>query len=175
MSKSLLILAVAAAGSIAVVFFVIGLPLFGVEFPKGQVSGSSVSDGFYEFRSTRQLFSIRYPDTFEYARSRDSATSFSFVFQDTAGPRAFQIYVRNYDLSDIPESEFLLDVPSGVRFDEQPVVLDGVPAVQFISRTSDGVELIEMWAITRGRLYEITALREHKDLFDSVIAGWKFL
>lgn len=133
-----------------------------------------VPQGFKEYKSGRYGFSLLYPETLSVREEEDSATSRSIIFEDPETEAGFQIFIVYYPENTISEERFALDVPSGVREQEEMTTIDGVPAVQFFSTHPDVGETREVWCIHNNYLFEITTYKPLSADVETILASWQW-
>lgn len=144
------------------------------ESVEGPDTVESIPKGFKKYVNGRLGFSLHYPDAYFPQEVRETAISSSVVFTPLGGGTGMQVFVVYHPQETIDEERFRLDVPSGVRSNEQAVTLAGVSAVQFESEHPAG-SMLEVWAIHNNYLYEITVPKLHSNVLNEIITSWQFI
>lgn len=126
------------------------------------------------YYNERYGFSFALPEGVQVHERKEGPESATIRIEDGAGERGFQAFVLPYGEEAISPERFQMDVPSGVRINEEVITLDGVPAVAFRSEDARLGSTREIWFIREGYLYEVTSLVKDEAWLHSVLLTWKF-
>lgn len=158
--------------------------LFKSDFKGGAVSFWPVQNGVEQdqakleggliYKNTKYRFSFSYPDNLKVMEYDEGQGAGTIIFEDPANALGFQIFVLPYSAQEISTDRFKKDVPSGIKLEEKPVTLDGVPGVAFFSRDGFLGDTYEVWFIYNGHLYEVTTLKENTDWLNMILNNWSF-
>lgn len=133
-----------------------------------------IPPNYNHYWNTEYQFSLFHKKSFVVKEYVEDNRSITIVFQDQESGQGFQIYITPYFEDNITEEQFLKDIPSGVKNNEQKTFIDGVEAVAFRSEDSILGETIELWFIKYGLLYEITAESGMESLIKEIVSSWRF-
>lgn len=134
-----------------------------------------VPEGWREYRSEWYGFSLRYPAELTVSERKESARSYSVVFEDAKKETGFQIYIVAYKGETITDEQFLNDSPLGVRDEPQALQVGGVSAVHFLGKDVNLGPTAEVWFIHRGHLFEVATVRELDAWLMEILGTWRFL
>jgi hypothetical protein len=67
-----------------------------------------------------------------------------------------------------------MDIPSGVRLQEEQITLAGVPAMAFVSEDAVLGPTREIWFLKDGYLFEITAPVSSEVWMSSILTTWTY-
>lgn len=132
-------------------------------------------EGSREYRSTAYHFSLLYPKELKVTEHAEGGGAMTVTFQDINTVQGFQIFVVPYTESQVSETRFKMDEPSGVRKDVTNITIDGAVAAAFSSTNSALGETREFWFIHNGYLYEVTTLKPLDAWLGAILATWKFM
>lgn len=127
-----------------------------------------------KYYNERYGFSMELPDGVRVHEIKEGRDSVTVRIEDELGGRGFQVFVLPYAKEEISEEQFLRDIPSGVRKQEEMLELGGVPAVAFISEDFRLGEVREVWMLHGGYLYEITAPLASDAWVESILQTFLF-
>jgi hypothetical protein len=119
-------------------------------------------------------FSLYYPDDL-IVREYGKANTSTITFEDEDGERGFQVFVVPYEGEAVTAERFAMDIPSGVRLEEQQIFIDGVPASIFFSKDMLLGETREVWFVHNGFLYEVTAHKTLDAWLSQIMKTWEFI
>lgn len=133
-----------------------------------------IPPSYRHYWNTNYQFSIFYKNIFRVKEYPEDNRSITIVFQDSENLDGFQIYITPYFSDKITDEQFIKDIPSGVRKNEQKIFVDKKEAVAFISEDQNLGETLEVWFINYGLLYEITANKGSEQLVRDIVSSWRF-
>jgi hypothetical protein len=125
--------------------------------------------GYREYKSGRFGLSLFYPENYKVSKIRSSAITYNILFEDEAGGGGFEIFIVYYLEDRISQERFLMDIPSGIRRDEEKIYLDGVEAVRFLSEDAELGVTREVWFIHRNYLFELVSVQVFDPWMDDII------
>jgi hypothetical protein len=88
----------------------------------------------------------------------------------------FQVYLSPYDedASTLTQERLLKDIPDLKIKDAKPyIVTDGVQGIAFISEDLNAKETQEIWFVSKGFLYQTSALVESTAFLEETLETWK--
>lgn len=149
-----------------------------------------LGEGYVRFTHPEYGFSVEYPDTISITAYREEAEGETIVFEDESVPRrasvgmrrGFQVFVTPFgDDEKITRERILEDVPF-VTIDEPQEVLLGtavsggenIPALLFWSEDPRIGRTREVWFVSGGNLYEITAYAHLDEWLAKILSTWEF-
>ncbi len=135
--------------------------------PEGYIKYENKKYGFYYYRSPQAVIT-------EYDEGGGAMT---IVQENAEKVRGLQIFVMPYEGEVITDERFLMDVPSGVRYNINYTTIGklGVPVVTFNSFDPFLGDTREVWFIRNGYLYEVTTFKGMGDWFGPIMQTWRFL
>ena len=129
----------------------------------------------HEYYDESYRFSLFYPKNLDVKKIDEGSGVSTIIFQNPQEGKGFQIFIVPYAGSQVSEDQFKKDVPSGVRKNVSEVVVDGVLGASFHSSSISLGETREVWFISNGFLYEVTAPRALEPWLSVILQTWKFL
>ena len=120
-------------------------------------------------------FSFQYPKNFHISAFSEEEGEIVLV-QDDSAVAGFQIYAVSFngDTNALTEQNIKKYIPNISTIDPQPVtVTGGGRGITFVSE-SDNTKTREVWFITKGRLYQITANINSESLLLEVLKTFTF-
>ena len=98
----------------------------------------------------------------------------TIAFQDRNSDQGFEVYVTPYIGTQIPQTRFKADEPSGTY--EQPTdnVIDGSPATKYFGKNDIMGDTREVWLVHGGYSYEVTTYKELDSWLAGIMKTWKF-
>ena len=146
----------------------------------GEESGASskphreAPPGNIEYYNPQLDFSLFYPNNLTVKVSHDGGAT-TLRFEDIQTVQGFQIFIVPYTASQVTQTRFLQDEPSGVRNSPKDITIDGATAMSFYGSDIRLGETAEIWFIHGGYLYEVTALKKDAAWLASIMRTWEFL
>lgn len=137
-------------------------------------SADKMPDGWSEYRSERYGFSLFYPLEMTAGEFDEGGGASTLTFEDKDDARGFQIFAVPYSGTHVTEERFLRDVPSGVRKDPVDFYIGGTLATAFYSTHPLLGDMVEVWFIHEGYLFELTTLQPLENLLAEVIQTLRF-
>jgi hypothetical protein len=131
--------------------------------------------GWKEYDNTTYNFSLFYPDDLSLADHVQPDGEHTAVFDDPAGNKGFQVFIVPYTETQITQSRFLLDDPSGVMQEPVDVTVDGVRGTIFFSTNPIMGDTRERWFIRGDYLYEVTTYKPLDTWLADIMKTWQFL
>lgn len=131
--------------------------------------------GYREYRSEAYRFSLFYPENLTVREYDEGGGASTIVFQNIDAARGFQIFIVPYAETTVSEERFRKDAPSGVRKDPKNVVIDGAVGTSFFSHSPMLGDTAEVWFISGGYLFEVTAPKLDAVWLSDIIQTWKFI
>jgi len=126
------------------------------------------------YYNERYGFSFLPPEGARVHERKEGPDAATIRVENELEKKGFQIFVIAYDEETISDERFRMDLPSGVREQEEAIVLNGVPATAFVSEDAVLGNTREVWFIREGYLYEITAPLSSETWLQEVLVSWKF-
>jgi hypothetical protein len=124
--------------------------------PDEQETDTSPPEGFERYTNEAFRFSFVHEEGAVLRTFDEGNGAATITLEDETRGHALQVYVLPYREKQIGQDRFLLDLPSGVRKNEEAIMIAGVPAVAFISEVAMVGSTREVWLLHGGRLYEIS-------------------
>lgn len=143
-----------------------------VPAPRDAKEAAELAAGRYY--NERYGFSLALPEGALVREQKEGGTGVTVRIENAAEERGFQVFVVPYDEPTITDERFNEDIPSHMRAQEEPIQLDGVAALAFVSHDNRLGDLREVWAIRDGYLYEITSLADDELWLSGILLTWKF-
>jgi hypothetical protein len=131
--------------------------------------------GWKEYDNSTYQFSLFYPDDLSLVDHVQPDGEHTAVFDDPAGNKGFQVFIVPYTGTQITQSRFLLDDPSGVMQDPTDVTVDGVRGTIFFSTDAIMGDTRELWFIRGGLLYEVTTYKPLDTWLANIMQTWQFI
>lgn len=126
------------------------------------------------YYNERYGFSFKTPEGARIHERKEGADAATIRVENEKEEKGFQVFVLAYAKDVISEERFRMDLPSGVREQEEAILLDGVPATTFVSKDATLGTTREIWFLRQGYLYEITAPISSEVWLQEVLLTWKF-
>jgi len=136
----------------------------------------SPPQGYKEFRTQPYHFSIFYPDTLTIRdQSGGHGGPFTLVLANSDASHALQIYVQPYNLPTITQERFKLDAPYTSTTNPINITMQGAKGLEFVGSSAGNPDMLEIWFINKGLLYEVTAPASLKGWVESLLQTWEFV
>lgn len=126
------------------------------------------------YYNERYGFSFSAPSGARIHERKEGPDAATIRIEDEQKGMGFQVFVIAYSGKTISDERFRMDLPSGVRNQEEAILLAGVPAVAFKSTDTLLGETREVWLLREGYLYEITAPISSEAWLQEVMLTWNF-
>lgn len=89
--------------------------------------------------------------------------------------RQTQIYVTEFsEKGPLTAQKISQDLPGMVMENPIDVMVDGEPAVAFISKSDSGEKTREVWLVHSGHLYQISSLTTSEKMASDILTSWKW-
>jgi hypothetical protein len=132
--------------------------------------------GYQEFRSQPYHFSIFYPDTLSIRdQSGGGGGPFTLVLANSDASQALQVYVQPYTLPTITPTRFKLDAPYAKTTNPTNIEVLGAKGLEFVGSSAGNPDMLEIWFIHEGLLYEVTAPASLKSWAEDIVQTWEFV
>jgi len=128
-----------------------------------------------QYANAAYHFSISYPDTLTLTEYKEANGAITDTFMNADNSQSFEIYVTPYGGTQIDQTRFKLDEPSGRYVDPQQVVIDGAQATLFTGYNPIMGDTREVWFIHGGYLYEVATYKDLDAWLGGVMQNFKFL
>ena len=135
----------------------------------------SVPSGYLQYTNAALHFALSYPPTLHKSTYNEAGGAFTTSFQDPSSGVGFEVYVTPYSDSQITETKFKMDEPSGVFNQPTNVVIDGIQATMFYGHNGIMGDTREVWFIKNGLLYEIATYKDLDQWLGTIMQTWRFL
>lgn len=145
-----------------------------VQFQREQ-KPRDVPPGFSEYRSDTHHFSILYPKELKAQFFDEKNSTITVTFETSSQDKGFQIFATPYNLPQVSQERFAMDVPSGVMLEPTEVLVGGAPAMMFFSTDALMGETREVWFIHNSILYEITTQKANDAWLSQIMKSWEFI
>lgn len=129
--------------------------------------------GKKEYQSRKYRFSLFFPEELSMTQWSEPGEGQTTLFENKDKSKSFQIFVFPYNDTQVSEERFKMDVPSGVMENPLDILVDGVLAKTF-SHKNDLGEMLEVWIIKNGFLYEIATFKSQESMLIEIMSSWKF-
>ncbi|MDE2021954.1 MAG: hypothetical protein KGI71_03535, partial [Patescibacteria group bacterium] len=139
------------------------------------VSAPSTGTIRIRYVNTHYGFSLSYPKDLKVSEFDEGDDARTITFQNTAEVRGFQIFIVPYQGEQVSAARFRSDEPSGVMEQPANILVGGTKATMFFSTDATLGEIIEVWFIKNGYLFEITAPKPLGTWLARSIQTWEFL
>jgi hypothetical protein len=135
-----------------------------------------IPQGFKEFRTQPYHFSILYPDEVSVRdQSGGSGGPFTLVLANSDASKALQVYVQPYTQPTITPTRFKLDAPYAKTTNPISIEVLGAKGLEFVGSSAGNPDMLEIWFIHEGLLYEVTAPASLKTWAENIIQTWEFV
>ncbi|MFZ2523616.1 MAG: hypothetical protein WAW92_04495 [Minisyncoccia bacterium] len=133
-----------------------------------------LSTSTLQYKNISRNFILEYPKEFYYKENNEGDTTYTIVFSDEVDEKSFQLFFTPYYGNQITKSRMLKDIPSGKFTDPLEIIIgNNIRALLFYS-TLDIGEMVEVWFLYDGYLYQVTAPRELEALLSGLLNSLKF-
>lgn len=132
-------------------------------------------NGMREYANSTFHFSLLYPNDLQATEYKEQGGALTVTFEDPATSEGFEIYVTPFSATQITESRFKLDEPSGTFLQPTNVVIDGTQATMFFGYNSIMGDTREVWFIHGGFLYEVATYKALDSWLAQIMESWKFI
>jgi len=147
------------------------LPPLGTSTPQTTEIGQSLR----RYQNNTYHFQLDFPDTLQVIEYKERDNAISVTFMNADNSQSFEIYVTPYGATQIDQTRFKLDEPSGRYLDPQQVVIDGAQATLFTGYNPIMGDTREVWFIHGGYLYEVATYKDLDAWLGGVMQNFKFL
>ena len=155
---------------IAIIIIVIaGAAFFSNGSTKDVISTSSLTETY----KNPYFFSFQHASTTHIEESLDEQRGTVIV---NGAQGNFQIYLSPYDedASTLTAERLLKDIPDlKIKDSKSFVVTDGAKGIAFISEDVNAKETREIWFVSKGFLYQTSALLESAAFLEETLKTWK--
>jgi hypothetical protein len=131
--------------------------------------------GMRLYKNTAFHLSLTYPDTLQATEYQEQGGALTVTFQNTDNSQAFEIYVTPYSGTQITQSRFSDDEPSGTFLEPTNIVVDGTQATMFYGHNAIMGDTREVWFIHGGFLYEVATYKALDTWLAGIMQTWKFV
>ncbi|TSC70213.1 MAG: hypothetical protein CEO12_528 [Parcubacteria group bacterium Gr01-1014_46] len=131
--------------------------------------------GMHEYISDAYSFSVFYPEELKVDERSEGEGATTITFQNIKDGKGFQIFILPYFNSQVSESRFRKDIPSGVRTGIVDFEIGGAVGASFYSKDLVLGDTYEIWFVKNNFLYEVTTLKNLNVWLDDIMKNWKFL
>lgn len=138
-------------------------------------TATNLPEGYKRYTNNTLRISFAYESDASLKVFDEGNSAVTITVENEPQGHALQIYAIPYNKKQIEEDRFLLDLPSGVRKNEEAIMLDGVPAVAFMSEVALLGPTREVWLLHGGRLYEISVPLAMEEWLLKILPTFKFL
>jgi len=128
-----------------------------------------------DYQNTKYRFDLFYPKDLAAKEYDEGAGAATILFQNLQTVYGFQIFVTPFAGTQITQSRFEQDEPSGVRNGLKNVTVDGATGASFYSTNATLGETAEIWFIHGGYLFEVTAPRSEAQWLSDILVTWKWI
>lgn len=136
--------------------------------------GSDIPEGYKEYRNVPYRFKLYFPEDLSVKEYRERGNALTVTFRSPEQNKGFQVFAIPYSESQISETRFRMDEPSGIRLEETPILIDNQPATMFFSENGLMGKTREVWAIKNRFLYEVTTYKAQDAWLAGLMTYWKF-
>ena len=134
----------------------------------------TAGEGMREFRNTNLNISLLYPSELTVSEYDEGNGARTFVFENRATEKSFEVFVLPYRAKFITADQFTLDQPSGVIIEPRTITIGGVPAVIFFGKNLKMGDTREVWFLYDGYLYEVMTYAADDAWLSQIMATWQF-
>ena len=127
------------------------------------------------YRNNPYHFSFYYPPNLRVRSYNESGDALTVTLQDPATNEGFEVYVTPYTGTQITETRFKLDEPSGIIRERSDVMIDGVRATMFFGNNAIMGDTREVWFIHGDYLYEVATYKQLDTWLAQIMETWQFI
>lgn len=135
---------------------------------------SETTGGMRRYQNPAFHFGLLFPDNLAATEYKERNGALTVTFQDASTNEGFEIYVTPFSGTQIDESRFKLDEPSGRYLDPQQVVIDGAQATLFTGYNPIMGDTREVWFIHGGYLYEVATFKSLDSWLGTIMRNFTF-
>jgi hypothetical protein len=134
-----------------------------------------VGAGQRVYKNTAFHFSLQYPDTLQATEYKENGGAVTATFANADNSQSFEVYVTPYSGTQITDSRFKTDEPSGTFVQPTNVLIAGTQATMFYGNNPIMSDTREVWFIKNGFLYEVATYKELDTWLGQIMQTWQFI
>lgn len=134
-------------------------------------------NGLMEYKNSYYKFKLSYPSDLSVSEFAENNGGRTILFQSSKADeqKGFQIFITPYKYKEVTQERFKMDEPSGVINQQTEIIIDGIHAVMFYSKSGIIGDTREVWFINNGFLYEVATYKDLDSWLSEIMATWKFI